>query len=298
MAVTESRQLHAQMNFQDSSVQVITFWDLGETFEYEVELQKIAFNGSDTSSNEIIKYNVEVSVIDSTEDAYVVRWFYKDFQSNAQNPIIRKLTNIAEDIGVEIKISGYGEILSVVNWEEVRDYTSTYLDSIRSEFPAIPELQGIIDKVAGFYATKASIEASSIQDAQQFHSFHGARYPLNERLTGIIKTNNAYYPENPFDTEVSVTLEEMDRENNQYLIRSFQEVNTEQLIEATYNYLQETIGHLGDGMPGRELFDEMSNTVETASIIHNSGWVLESMLWKEVVVQGETNMEIRRISLK
>ena len=43
---------------------------------------------------------------------------------------------------------------------------------------------------------------------------------------------------------------------------------------------------------------KLTNSVETVSRIHNTGWVLESVLWKEVIADGKTNMEIRTIQMK
>lgn len=43
----------AQMNFQDSSVQIIAYWNLGEKYEYSLRLQKLKYTENDTTSNEM-----------------------------------------------------------------------------------------------------------------------------------------------------------------------------------------------------------------------------------------------------
>lgn len=288
----------SQMNFQDSSVQVISYWNLGETYEFAVSLQKLKYTEKDTTSNETMTYDVEVSVIDSTENAYVVRWFYKNFKSDSPNPIVQKLATVSEDIAVEIRLDELGVIQSVDNWEEVRDYMAKSIDSIENDFGQIPEMDKVFRQMKGLYSTKESVEASAIQDAQQFHNFHGGKYKLNETVTGQLKTPNLYDFEKPFNMEVSVKLEEMDKENNEFIIRSIQEVDSEQLTEATYNYVKEMTENLGQKFIERADFIDLKNTVETVSRIHNSGWVIESILWKEVVAEGITNMEIRTIQMK
>jgi hypothetical protein len=243
-------------------------------------------------------YDVEVSVIDSTENSYTVRWFYKNFKSNSSNPIVQKLATVSEDIAVDIRLDELGAIQSVENWEEVKDYMAKSINSMKNDFVQIPELEKVFQQISGMYSTKASIEASAIQDAQQFHNFHGGKYLLNESATGIIKSPNLYDPEKPFDTEIVVTLEELDKENNQFIIRSIQEVDSEQLTETTYNYLKEMTKNLGQEFIKREDFIDLKNSVETVSRIHNTGWILESVLWKEVIAEGITNMEIRTIQMK
>jgi hypothetical protein len=288
----------AQINFQDSSVQVISYWDLGEKYEYSVSLQNIKYTGEDTTSNETMTYDVEVSVIDSTQNSYTVRWFYKNFKSDSKNPVVQKLATAAEDIAVDIELDELGVIQSVENWEEVRDYMSKSLDTIKNDFAGISGMDKVFQQMKGMYSSKYSIEATTIQDAQQLHNFHGGKYILNEKVTGQLKTANLYDNNKPFDTEVSVLLEELDKENNQYFIRSIQEVNSEQLSEATFNYLKEMTESLGQEFIEREEFVDLKNIVETVSRIHNSGWVIESVLWKEVVAEGTTNMEIRTIQMQ
>lgn len=289
-----------QMNFQDSSVQVISYWNMGEKYEYSVNYQKLKYTEKDTSSNETMTYDVEVSVIDSTDNSYTVRWFYKNFKTDSQNPIVQKLAAVSEDIAIDIKLDALGTIQSVENWEEVRDHIAKSIDSIKNDFDQIPGLDKIFHQMTVMYSTKASIEASAIEDVQQIHNFHGGKYMLNETATGKIKTPNLYDNANPFDTEVSVNLEELDKENNQFIIRSIQEVNSEQLAETTYKYLKEMTENLGQGQEfiKREDFNDMKNSVETVSRIHNTGWVIQSILWKEVTTEGITNLDIRRIQMK
>jgi len=77
-----------------------------------------------------------------------------------------------------------------------------------------------------------------------------------------------------------------------------QEVNSEQLTQATFDYLKKLTSDMEQEFMKREDFMVLTNTIEIASRIHNSGWVLESVLWKEVVAEGTTQMEIRSIQMK
>lgn len=166
------------------------------------------------------------------------------------------------------------------------------------ELPKVSELTNMITKMKLMYATKESIEATAIQDAQQYHNFHGGKFRLNEKATGQLETPNLYYPDRPFDTDVSVILEELDQQYNEYQIRSINEVNSEQLTETAYEYLKDLLNDMNQEVPAREEFQDLSNTVEIVSRIHNTGWVLESVSWKEVVAEGRTNMDIRTIAMK
>ena len=165
-------KVYSQMNFQDSSAQIITYWDLGEKYEYAVEYQELKYSDQDTTSNEIMSYDIEVSVVDSTSEGYTVRWFYKNFKSDSKNPIVQKIASVSEDIAVDIQLDELGSILGVANWEEVREYMLGAFDTLITEIPDIPELNNMITNMKSMYSTKESIEATAIQDAQQFHNFH------------------------------------------------------------------------------------------------------------------------------
>ena len=198
-----------QMNFQDSSVQVITFWNVGEVYNYSVSLQTLKFTEKDTTSNETLTYDVEVSVIDSAATHYIVRWLYKNYKTNSSNPFIQKVISAAEDIAVDIKINELCEILSVENWEGVRDYMAKSFEKLKNDIGSLPGLNRVMDQMKGIYSTKASIEAMAIQDALQFHNFYGGKYYLHKKEIGQSTAANAYDPSKPVDRDLSVDLEEL-----------------------------------------------------------------------------------------
>ena len=63
-----SLQLFAQINMEDSTVQVVSYWDKGEKQNYAISLEKIKLKDGDTTAKELITYEVEVSVIDSSKN--------------------------------------------------------------------------------------------------------------------------------------------------------------------------------------------------------------------------------------
>ena len=225
-----------QIHLEDSTAQVIGFWDKNEKQIYSVSLEKIKVKGTDTTSREMIKYDVEVTIKDSTAHSYLVEWFYKNYTTNSPNKVTQKLMSVAQDIKVLIETDEFGAIKGVTNWQEVRDYIKAGTNKLKKEFKDIPKMDEIITQMEKSYSTKAGIESQAIQDAQQFYTFHGAKYTLHEVLSGQLKTANLYGPE-PFDTEFTVSLDEINPEDNNYILRSTQIVNADQLAEATYAYL-------------------------------------------------------------
>jgi len=286
-----------QINLEDSTAQVIGYWEKGEKQSYSVSLEKIKVRDNDTTSREMIKYDVEISIKDSTSNSYTIEWLYRNFTSNSEDKIAKKILSIAQDMKVLIKTDELGVVKEVLNWEEVRDYIKRSTTLLRKEFKDIPKMDDIITQVENAYLSKAAIESHAIQDVQQFYNFHGAKYKLGEVLEGQLKAPNLYGSE-PFDVDVSVYLDEINPENNNFILRSTQSINTEQLAEATFTYLSKVAAKTGAPLPTRDDVKNFTNETLTASRIHGSGWLVYSILTKTVTSDKTANIEERIIEIK
>lgn len=286
-----------QINLEDSTVQVIGFWDNRERQNYSVSLEKIKVKGADTTAREKIMYDVEITIKDSTSTSYSVEWHYKNFTTNTENKISQKIMSLAQDMKVLIRTDEFGAVKEVMNWEEVRNYIKIGTNELRKEYKNIPKMDDVITQIENTYSTKAAIESHAIMDAQQFYNFHGAKYKLGELLEGQLKSPNIYGPE-PFDTEITVYLDEINPDNNNYILRSTQRVNSDQLAEATFGYLVKLSKTMGVPEPTRDDLKDITNETLTASRIHGSGWVVYSILTKTITADDISNIEERIIEIK
>lgn len=287
--------IFCQINLEDSTAQVIGYWEIGEQETYSVSYETYKVKDTDTTDRELITYDVGITIIDSTEKTYIIEWDYKNFDVETNNPLMEKIIKTSEDIKVQIQTDEFGSVLGVVNWEEVRDYMNISMDSVRVEFEKIPEVKKIFDQISNQYQSKEAIEGNAIKDAIQFYSFHGAQYTLNEELTGDIQLMNNYGGK-PFDTKLTVKLEDINE--NDIVLRMSQIVDAKQLTDATYDFMK-GMGTLGELLPPREEFPLFENNVWTASRIHpNSGWILFSIETKVIATDETIKIEERIIELK
>ncbi len=292
-----SSSLFGQISAKDSTVQVIGYWAKQETQSYNVSYEKFKIKSKDTISKELMKYEVDIKIIDSTENSYTIEWFYKNYSIDTENELVRKLTSIANDISVKIKTDEFGAFIEIVNWEDVRDYLSKVTESLKDELKAVPNYKKIIADVMSIYATKESIEANAIKDAIQFYHFHGLKYNLGEELEGELETANNYGGK-PFETDVRFSLDEINEIDGNSIIRSNYVINSKQLTDATYTYLKNT-GTFGDKFPPRNEFPSLTNETNTASRIHGeTGWIIYSIETKEITAEETTNIEERVIEIK
>src|SRR5690348_9739445 len=117
-----SLQAFPQINPDDSTAQIIGFWDRGEKQSYMVSYEKLDIKGADTTSRSMMKYDVDVTIVDSTTNTYTVEWLYKNFQTDSDNALIKKIVQSSNNMKVLIKTDEFGAVQEVVNWTEVRDY--------------------------------------------------------------------------------------------------------------------------------------------------------------------------------
>lgn len=287
-----------QINMADSTAQVVSYWSIGDKQSYSVSLQKIKLKEADTTSNELMTYDVDITVIDSTENSYLLEWFYHNYKTNSTDEIVKKMTALSEDLKVIIETDELGEIKGVQNWEEISEYMKKSLQPVKDEFQKIPQLEQVFSQLLNMYTTKEGIEATAIQDAQQFHTFHGGKYLLGEVLEFPLHVPNLYYPDSLLDSEVTLYLDEINPDDDNFIIRYNQEVDSEQLTNMTLDYLKSMSKSMGIPEPQLEDIGQLSNLTATASRIHGSGWIIYSIQTKTVEAPGATNIEERIIEIK
>jgi len=286
-----------QINMSDSSAQIIGYWSIGDKQTYDISYERYKVTNQDTSSRMIMKYEVDITIKDSTENSYTIEWFYKNYDIDFENEMVKEILKAAEDISVLIKTDEFGAVEEVLNWEEVSAYMANAITPLINELKNIPGAEQIIEQSMAMYKDKAAIEANAIKDAMQFYTFHGAAYSLNEELTGQIQVANNFGGE-PFDVDVSLVLDELNEEDDNLVIRMFQAVDSEKLTEATYEYLAKT-GTFGNDIPNFDELPPLTNHIWTASRIHGStGWTTYSVETKEVNSADTTQVEERIIQIR
>lgn len=289
--------LSAQISMADSSAQAITYWSKGDKEVYSISLEKIRLKGADTSSKDRISYEVELSVLNQGDKSYTVQWLYKNFSSDNNSPAVQKLISLSKDLKVLYKTDEMGVFKEVLNWKEIREYMHKASKQLSQDLSANPEAQELLKQSLAIYSSKEAIEAAAIQDIQQYHAFHGARYSLGEVLESRLKLPNLYSTE-PLDCEVMVYMDELNEQDNNFIVRSEEQVNKEQLIDATLAYLLKMPQTVKDTPLTREDLKDLKNETLTASRIHGTGWIVYSVQTRTISMDDITNIEERIIEIK
>lgn len=288
---------YGQIDMNDSTVQVVGYWDKNEMQSYIVTQYKFKVTDSDTTGREYYEYALDITIIDATENSYTIDWFYHDYKIQSDNELIKKISTIVDDMTITIITDEFGAVKEVVNWKEIRDFIYKGTKMLKKETKDIPNLDKFISQMEKMYSSKESIEAAAIKEIQQFYTYHGGKYKLNEEISANMKVANLYGGA-PFDADVTLWLDEINPDDNNSIIRMHQSVNSEQLTKTTFDYLTKMAATLEVPAPIWEEFPPLTNDTYTASRIHGSGWIIYSIETKEVSAEGILNIEERIIELQ
>ncbi len=265
----------AQINKADSTVQVIAYWSKGEKQIYDLEKTKYKIKGTDTTKTNVINCRVAVTVLDSTANSYTIEWKYLYCKSSENNELYQKLNDLSKDVKFIYKISELGDFAELLNWEEISAFYREVFKKISKEISAEkPELEQLIKNLENSFCSREYIESAAIKDIQQFHFFHGIKVKLGEEITNKIPI--------PFpltgaeiDTDLTLFLDEIIEEEDNYIIRCRQIFDNEALKKVMSEYaasLTKSMGTKKDFEFSKDM--KLSGDVNTSALIHDSGWLV------------------------
>lgn len=298
LTVFVSINCFGQINRSDSTFSVVGNWGKNEKQTYSIFEEKYKIKTGDTISREVINYDVDIWIKDSTAKSYTIIWKYKNFKTKTDNIFIKKLLSLNNNLDVIIKTDELGAFQEVVNWKDIRDYINDALDTLQKEFKDIPNIKEIINQVSTMFTSKEEIESSTIKEILQMYSFNGAKYKLNNILKGKQKIANIYGGE-PFDADFEIEFTLIDTANNSGVIRFDQTIDKKLAMDATYEYLKKISKKMNASELKKEDIQVLSIEDRTTSNIHGpSGWVLYSINIREVTSDNILRVESREIELK
>ena len=294
----------SQINESDSSVRTIAYWDLGESYSYKMVLENFDVVGHDTLGRMVTSYMVDMLILDSTETSYDVRWTYRDmdFEMDQEDSVVRvlteKLMKLTGGSVVEFRTDELGAFKEVTNWEQIRDYYLAAEDSMKVFFGNVPAINEVVSDMMKVYLSKSSIETISIKDIHQFLNFHGGEYRLNEPIHTTMDFPTVT-GQGRLDALVTVELERIYPEDDDYLIYSLVECNPRQLKEQTKLVLKTMFPTASDTELQTELDEagELWNVIENSSVIHYWGWPTYSKETRQTGSDQKIKAEIRTMEI-
>lgn len=289
--------MFSQINIADSTVNVVAYWDKGEKQDYTIIKTRTKIENGDTTSVESVRYEVELSVVDSTANSYTMQWIYKDVISDNKNPFVAHANKTVKGLKILYSTDEMGVYKEILNWEEINQYMQKQYDLYRDLVKSDPEMVDFVNKSQAIYANKSLLEASGFKEIKQFHNFYGGAFKLGEIVKAEVETSSPFSSE-PVMADLSVLLSGIDTENSFYVMESLHSINQEQLGNMAFNAVKQIGEGLDVDLPKREDFVGLSNETYIVSSIHHWGWILYSELTTTVNVGNATNIDECSIELK
>lgn len=180
LCILLSSQLLAQEVIPDSSINCIAFWKNGESKTYLITRIKEKLEFGQIKSKTDLSYEVQISVIDSTDSSYTIQWI-SFLNSSINQPSGASMTSPSLPIGMKILFttSETGAFKSLQNWKDIRDF---YVKMLELSLPKTIDSAGraAVDKSLLLFSTKETAESMLIKEVQLFHSPYGYEYSLDE----------------------------------------------------------------------------------------------------------------------
>jgi len=303
----------------DSTAQVVGWWNIGETETYLIVQESFHLTDGEVSNRQFYRYAVTITIIDYTDDYYLINWHYHDFEVYTDDDFLMyTMLKIMENMTVTIRTCVLGSFQEIVNWEEVRDFSVNAFNIMRQETRTQPDLKETLEFLDSFFeqfqnlfSTREVIEANH-RDIQLFYYFHGLQYNLGEKIIANTQLLNMFGGE-PLDAVMTFELVAIYAEDYFFVMRMQQETNPEQLAHATLERIANlTEISIRPFIERNELteddlrvaLEEVANTdvkvsqnLQIVSVVCNSGWILSASQTRETVSGDTTKVEKITIDL-
>ena len=290
--------LSAQINKENSTVQTIAYWNLGEKQEYSITREQVKLKENDTISKKISTYDVDITVVDSTATSYIVEWNYKNNKDQGNYELNEKENGLK----IRFKTDEMGTFQEVLNLNEVQNYVKKTFDKLKNSINnSSKETEPFFNNMKNMFTTKEILESVFLNDIQVFHSFYGGQYTLSEVVEDQIEIDNVFGG-SPYLADITLVLEDIDFEEDSYVLKYYQTINPEQFKTV----VEDVSEQLGKGISSDEEkldFDKFGingfeNEVYIGSVIHDSGWILYTNYTKSIALENYTNIDSVIIEMK
>lgn len=289
----------SQINSKDSTYLAKAHWNINETQSYSVTNKKLRIKqNSDTTVLMTTKYDVDITVIDTSKAGYTLNWHYKNIEMLPENKLSKAVLSITNNMNTHIKTDPSGAFLELANWQEISEFVKKSAQSIKIEMADVPNIDKVLSQIEQMYSTKETIEGAVIKEIQQFYHFYGGKYKLGVTKTDAFKLPNIGGGE-PFDANSTSNLEEIDSQNDNVIIRYWHSIDQNQLRQAAHQKIAAILTAANKEIPSIEQLGAMKNETLILSRIHaRSGWVIYSLQAQEVSADGISSIDECIIELK
>lgn len=185
--LTISTNLFSQID--TTKVAFVSYWSIGDSYNFKVSKIKQQWKEGKLTKDQKQVYIANFTVIDSTENSYIIKWSYENDLGNTYKIPEKLLDKFSKYKITEIKYktSEVGDLLEILNWKEVGETMNSMFDDIIEVLGDKNEkkrdaLKTAMQPFKQIYSSKQGVEQLVLKELQYFHFPMGIEFDLNEPL--------------------------------------------------------------------------------------------------------------------
>ena len=241
----------------DSTVQVVAYWRLGDTYKYEYQTNEYTVEGNDTiwgdSSHEIFA----IEVVDSTENGYVLKYSSiensRDTKDKELEAILKPIMDKYQDFPIYFSTNTHGAFQDIARWDELQLTVDSIFTDVREN----------MDK---YFFPNGEKEKMSAEEFQNFENFinqlfqsfknkemtlmgmdflyeplyyHGTKLEQGREYSGKQKFASPWINSELIDADVILNIHKVDYESSWVTFHRTQRYEASQLLDSFYRYMQQ-----------------------------------------------------------
>ncbi len=276
LSILYSSNAYAQINVNDSTVQITGRWSKNDMESYSIIFQQFEVNGIDTTNESLLIFDVNILVKASTKDGYTIKWVNSNFDTKNMPLLSKKVLTMLTQLPAIFRTDKNGKFIEIINWKQIaaiqKQITKETMKGIKDKSIS----KEITRRLQNMNTTKDNLESFTMFDIQQFYNFYGQKFklgvPSKWKSTRFNITGGK-----PLDVLITDSLEEISEKNGTTIITEKVEFDSTQYTDVSYFYQKIAYQAAGQVPPKREDIPTVQNTIITTSVFDNStGWLYHS----------------------
>lgn len=266
---------YAQINMQDSTVQVVAYWEKGEKMSYVLTKSKYKINSTDSVLTQQIRYEVDVTVVDSTAKSYISEWVIHKPEVIVGQKETKNILSEVTSLKYRIKTNELGVFQELLNWKEIKKEKQNLITRLSKNYKDNPIIADLLKSMSKQISTKEGVMKMS-EDIFHFYFFYGLVYKLGEQVESTSKVP-FLFSDRALDSKCKLGVMEISPEDEYSILYYTEFVDPAQVREACNSMLNTLVKADVDMFKSsdNEMYvSEDSYILTLSSGIHESGWPL------------------------
>lgn len=247
----------AQINLNDSIVQVVSYWSVGDKYEFKSNITKYKIVGTDTTVVFKSSMPFSIEVVDSTANNYVIKIMegetqYDVMDEDTQMTIESGVTEVSKGHPLLLKMSSLGAVEDVENASECMEVLNKMADLtveyMQKKFMADSTLTAegrqamlFTIKTVSDKLRSPQMLTAAVAPYMRLFAVFGKQYEMNKEYEATDQAETAFAPGQPIDFTSTFWVKNVYPEENSAVFANNVVYDSDQVLKAYLSICKEAI---------------------------------------------------------